>query len=69
MKKQLLLLLLSVVTVVANARMVTGVVTSASDGDPLMGVTVKVKGGTVVRPEIQNESRFGQQSGNRPRRR
>lgn len=47
MKKQLLLLLLSVVTVVANARMVTGVVTSASDGDPLMGVTVKVKGGTI----------------------
>lgn len=46
MKKQLLLLLLSVVTVVGNARTVTGTVTSAADDDPLMGVTVKVKGGT-----------------------
>lgn len=46
MKKQLLLLLLSVVTVVGNARTVTGVVTSAADDEPLPGVTVKVKGGT-----------------------
>ena len=48
MKKQLLLLLFSLFAVVGYARTVTGTVTSAADGEPLIGVTVMVKGGTGV---------------------
>lgn len=44
MKKQLLLLLFSLFAVVGYARTVTGTVTQASDGEPLIGVTVQVKG-------------------------
>ncbi|MDE6309715.1 MAG: TonB-dependent receptor plug domain-containing protein, partial [Muribaculaceae bacterium] len=46
MKKQLLLLLFSLFAVVGYARTVTGTVTTASDGEPLIGVTVQVKGST-----------------------
>ena len=44
MKKQLLLLLFSVVTLLAYARTVTGTVTQASDGEPIIGASVQVKG-------------------------
>ncbi len=44
MKKQLLLLLFSIFAVVGYARTVTGTVTQESDGEPLIGVTVAVKG-------------------------
>lgn len=44
MKKQLLLLLFSLFAVAGFARTVTGTVTGASDGEPLIGVTVMVKG-------------------------
>ena len=48
MKKQLLLLLFSLFAVVGFARTVTGTVTSSADGEPLIGVTVMVKGGAGV---------------------
>ncbi len=48
MKKQLLLLLFSIFAVVGYARTVTGTVTQASDGEPLIGVTVQVKGSTTA---------------------
>lgn len=48
MKKQLLLLLFSIFAVAAFARPVTGTVTQESDGEPLIGVTVAVKGTSVV---------------------
>ncbi|MCC8037217.1 MAG: SusC/RagA family TonB-linked outer membrane protein [Bacteroidales bacterium] len=48
MKKQLLLLLFSLFAVVAFGRTVTGTVTQASDGEPLIGVTVAVKGTSTV---------------------
>lgn len=48
MKKQLLLLLFSIFAVAASARTVTGTVTQESDGEPLIGVTVAVKGTSVV---------------------
>lgn len=48
MKKQLLLLLFSIFAVAAYARPVTGTVTQESDGEPLIGVTVAVKGSSVV---------------------
>lgn len=48
MKKQLLLLLFSIFAVAAFARTVTGTVTQESDGEPLIGVTVAVKGTSVV---------------------
>ncbi len=44
MKKQLLLLLFSIFAVVGYARTVTGTVTDATYGDPLIGATVKVVG-------------------------
>ena len=44
MRKQLLLLLFSFFAVVGYARTVTGVVTSAEDGEPIIGATVMVKG-------------------------
>lgn len=44
MRKQLLLLLFSIFAVVGYARTVSGVVTSASDKEPLIGATVKVVG-------------------------
>lgn len=44
MRKQLLLLLFSLFAVVGYARTVSGVVTSASDKEPLIGATVKVVG-------------------------
>ena len=44
MRKQVLLLLFSLFAVVGYARTVTGVVTSASDKEPLIGATVKVVG-------------------------
>ena len=44
MKKQLLLLLFSLFAVAGFARTVTGTVTGASDGEPLIGVTVMIKG-------------------------
>ena len=44
MRKQLLLLLFSLFAVVGYARTVSGVVTSASDEEPLIGATVKVVG-------------------------
>ena len=48
MKKQLLLLLFSLLAMTGWSRIVTGTVTDASDGDePLMGVSVTLKGKTV----------------------
>lgn len=44
MRKQLLLLLFSIFAVVGYARTVSGVVTSATDKEPLIGATVKVVG-------------------------
>lgn len=44
MRKQLLLLLFSLFAVVGYARTVTGVVTSSSDKQPVIGATVMVKG-------------------------
>ena len=44
MRKQLLLLLFSLLVIVAQARTITGVVTQASDGEPVIGATVQVKG-------------------------
>ena len=46
MKKQLLLLLFSVLAVLGYARTVTGVVKQASDGEPIIGATVQVHGTT-----------------------
>ena len=46
MKKQLLLLLFSLFAVAGFARTVTGTVTGASDGEPLIGVTIMIKGTT-----------------------
>ncbi len=48
MKKQLLLLLFSIFAVAAFARTVTGTVTQESDDEPLIGVTVSVKGTSTV---------------------
>lgn len=45
MKKQLFLLLFSLLAIAAQARVVTGVVTQASDGDVVIGASVQVKGG------------------------
>ena len=39
MKKQLFLLLFSVLALVGQARVVTGTVTQASDGEPVIGGT------------------------------
>ena len=47
MRKQLLLLLFSLFAVAGFARTVTGTVTSATDGEPLMGVSVVIKGTTI----------------------
>ena len=44
MRKQLLLLLFSLFAVVGFARTVTGVVTNASDNEPIIGATVMVHG-------------------------
>lgn len=44
MKKQLFLLLFSLLAIAAQARVVTGVVTQASDGDVVIGASVQVKG-------------------------
>lgn len=44
MRKQLLLLLFSMFAVMGFARTVTGVVTQASDGEPIIGATVQVHG-------------------------
>ncbi|MBQ0120633.1 MAG: SusC/RagA family TonB-linked outer membrane protein [Bacteroidales bacterium] len=46
MRKQLMLLLFSVLAVMGYARTVTGVVTQASDGDVVIGATVQVHGTT-----------------------
>ena len=47
MRKQiLLLLLLSLLSLPALARVVTGVVTQSSDGEPIIGASVKVQGST-----------------------
>ena len=51
MRKQLLLLLFSLFAVVGYARTVTGVVTSASDTEPIIGAAIQVEGssrGTVT---------------------
>ena len=44
MKKQLFLLLFSLMALLGYARTVTGVVTQASDGEPVTGASVVVKG-------------------------
>lgn len=44
MKKQLLLLIFSLLAVLGYARTITGVVTQASDGEPIIGATVQVHG-------------------------
>ena len=44
MRKQLLLLLFSVLMIGAQARTISGVVTSSADGEPVIGATVQVKG-------------------------
>ncbi len=44
MRKQLMLLLFSLLAVLGYARTVTGVVTQASDGEPIIGATVQVHG-------------------------
>ncbi len=46
MKKQLLLMLFSVFAVLGYARTVTGVITSASDKEPIIGASVQVQGTT-----------------------
>lgn len=46
MKKQLFLLLFSLIAIVGHARIVTGTVTSAEDGEPVIGASVVVKGQT-----------------------
>ena len=46
MRKQLLLLLFSMFAVMGFARTVTGVVTQASDGEPIIGATIQVHGTT-----------------------
>ncbi len=46
MKKQLLLMLFSVFAVLGYARTVTGVITSASDREPIIGASVQVQGTT-----------------------
>ena len=44
MRKQLLLLLFSVIAMTGYARIVTGVVTQKSDGETVIGASVQVKG-------------------------
>lgn len=44
MKKQVLLLLFSLMTILAQARVVSGTVTDAADGEPMIGASVMVKG-------------------------
>ncbi|MDE6464942.1 MAG: carboxypeptidase-like regulatory domain-containing protein, partial [Muribaculaceae bacterium] len=44
MKKQLFLLFFSLLALVSQARTVTGTVTQASDGEPVTGASVVVKG-------------------------
>lgn len=44
MRKQLMLLLFSFIAVMGFARTVTGIVTQASDGEPIIGATVQVHG-------------------------
>lgn len=44
MRKQLFLLLFSLIAIVGHARVVTGTVTQASDGEPVIGASVSVKG-------------------------
>ena len=44
MKKQLFLLLFSVLALVGQARLVTGTVIQASDGEPVIGGSVTIKG-------------------------
>ena len=44
MKKQLFLLLFSLLALTGYARVVTGTVTQASDGEPITGASVTVKG-------------------------
>ena len=46
MRKQLLLLLFSIIAVTGYARVVTGVVTQKSDGETIIGASVQVKGTT-----------------------
>ena len=46
MRKQLLLLLFSVIAMSGYARIVTGVVTQKSDGETIIGASVQVKGTT-----------------------
>ena len=46
MKKQLFLLLFSLFAIVGQARIVTGTVTQAEDGEPVIGASVVVKGHT-----------------------
>ena len=46
MRKQLLLLLFSVIAMTGYARIVTGVVTQKSDGETIIGASVQVKGTT-----------------------
>ena len=46
MRKQLLLLLFSVIAMAGYARIVTGVVTQKSDGETVIGASVQVKGTT-----------------------
>lgn len=46
MRKQLLLLLFSLISVIGYARTVSGVVTQASDNEPIIGATVMVHGST-----------------------
>ena len=44
MKKQLLLILMSLLAVAGYARVVTGVIISETDNEPVIGATVMVKG-------------------------
>ena len=58
MKKQLFLLLFSVLALVGQARVVTGTVIQASDGEPVIGGSVTIKGvaGGVVTPRRSRAS-------------
>lgn len=47
MKKQLFLLLFSLIAIVGQARIVTGTVTQAEDGEPVIGASVVLKGQTM----------------------
>ena len=66
MKKQILLLCLALISLCGYAQQITvkGVVTSATDQQPLIGTTVQVKGtgtGTITGIDRSEERRVGKE--------